>query len=217
MANIPTIIVVATVWMYWLSVLIMIVRSHLLHRTQSGTVPRMGRERWMWLLWVPTVLAWQVVPALAHMTSWPFIQVPQWAIYVAHPLLQWIAAGAALASYALTVPCWLALGDNWSLAVVPGKKSTLITRGLYRRMRHPIYSLGLLLMLATVAVSPSPAMVVVAVSHLTLVMLKCRSEESFLKSRHGQKYDEYCAETGRLFPRFRTQSRAETTEWRDAA
>lgn len=217
MPSIPVIFVVATVWVYWLSVLIMIARSHILHRTQSGALPRTGLERWMWLLWIPTIFAWLGVPVLAHLTSWPLIQAPHWATHDSLSILHWIAAGAALLAYALTVVCWLTLGDNWSLAVVPGKKSTLVMRGLYRRLRHPIYSLGLLLMLATVAATPSPAMVVVACTHLVLVMLKCRSEESFLKSRHGQKYEEYCAKTGRLFPRFGTQSRVETSEWRDAA
>jgi protein-S-isoprenylcysteine O-methyltransferase Ste14 len=217
MASTPVIIVVTTVWVYWASVLIMIARSHLLHRTQSGTLPRTGLERWMWLLWVPTVFGWLGMPVLAMLTEWPHVSMPQWSTHASLAILNWIAAGVALLAYGLTVPCWLTLGDNWSLAVVPGKKSTLVTRGLYRRMRHPIYSLGLLLMLATVTATPSPAMVVVSLTHLTLILLKCRSEESFLKSRHGQTYEAYCAETGRLFPRLRTNSRAATAEWRDAA
>jgi len=207
MANLPIMIVVATVWVYWASVLVMIARSHLLHRTQSGALPRTGLERWMWILWVPTVFGWLGMPVLALLTQWPLVQMPRWTMHESLGVLDWIAAGTALLAYGLTVPCWLALGDNWSLAVVPGKKSTLVKRGLYRRMRHPIYSLGLLLMLATVAATPSPAMIAVAVTHLTLILLKCRSEESFLRSRHGQAYEAYCAYTGRLFPRFRSNSR----------
>lgn len=217
MASLPVLIVVATVWVYWLSVLIMIARSHLLHGTQSGTLPRTGLERWMWVLWVPTVFGWLGMPVLALLTNWPLVQLPQWATHSSLSIVHWMAAGAALLAYALTVPCWLTLGDNWSLAIVPGKKSTLVKRGLYRRIRHPIYSLGLLLMLATVAATPSLAMAAVAVTHLTLILLKCSSEESFLKSRHGKKYEAYCAETGRLFPRLRMDLREATSERRDAA
>jgi protein-S-isoprenylcysteine O-methyltransferase Ste14 len=194
-------IVAATVWCYWLSVVLMIVRSHLQHRTSAGAVPRTGRERGMWLFWVPTVLAWQVFPVMAYDSSMPLIRAPQWAVHQPIVLLDWLAVAAALAAYALTVPCWLALGANWSLAVVPHKQTTLITSGWYGRIRHPIYALGLLLMLATLAVAPSPAMLMAAMVHLTLVILKASNEERHLKQRHGQAYRDYCDRTGRFFPR----------------
>lgn len=194
-------IVAATVWCYWLSVLVMIVRSHLQHRTSAGAVPRTGRETGMWLFWVPTVLAWQVLPLLAYDSSMPLIRAPQWAVDHPTALLDWLAVAAALVAYALTVPCWLTLGANWSLAVVPNKQTTLITSGWYGRIRHPIYALGLLLALATVAVAPSPAVLMVAISHVTLVILKASNEERHLMQRHGQAYRDYCDRTGRFFPK----------------
>ena len=155
----------------------------------------------MWLIWVPTVLAWQVLPGMAYRSSLPLIRAPQWAID--HPMawLDWLAVAAALVAYGLTVPCWLTLGSNWSLAVVPNKQTSLITSGWYGRIRHPIYALGLLLMLATVAVAPSPAMLMVAIVHLTLVILKSSNEERHLTQTHGQAYQDYCGRTGRFFPR----------------
>jgi len=155
----------------------------------------------MWLFWVPTVLAWQVLPIMAYRLSLPLISVPPWV--AEHPIifLDVFAVAAALAAYALTVPCWLTLGSNWSLAVVPNKQTSLITSGWYGRIRHPIYALGLLLMLATVAVSPSPAMLLVAFAHTTLVILKSSNEERHLQRRHGQMYQDYCHQTGRFFPR----------------
>jgi protein-S-isoprenylcysteine O-methyltransferase Ste14 len=155
----------------------------------------------MWLFWVPTVLAWQVFPLMAYRSPLPLIRAPQWLMD--HPLVfvDGLAVAAALAAYALTVPCWLTLGANWSLAVVPHKQTTLITSGWYGRVRHPIYALGLLLMLATVAVAPSPAMLMVAIVHLTLVVLKATSEERHLQQRHGQAYRDYCGRTGRFLPR----------------
>jgi protein-S-isoprenylcysteine O-methyltransferase Ste14 len=201
MPRAAVLIVAATVWCYWLSVLVMIVRSHRKHRTSAGAVPRTGRERGMWLFWVPTVLAWQVLPIMAYRLSLPLIRAPQWAFDHPIALLDWFAVVAALVAYLLTVPCWLTLGANWSLAVVPNKQTSLITSGWYGRIRHPIYALGLLLMLATVAVSPSPAMLMVAFAHTTLVILKSSGEERHLKQRHGQAYQDYCHRTGRFFPR----------------
>jgi protein-S-isoprenylcysteine O-methyltransferase Ste14 len=154
----------------------------------------------MWLLWVPTVAAWQVLPELAYSSSAPLLRAPQWVI--AHPFhpIQWIAAVAAVAAYALTVPCWLALGSNWSLAIVPNKQSHLVTNGFYSKVRHPIYALGLLLMAATLTAAPSPAMLLVGAAHTTLVTLKAVNEERFLRCTHGQSYEDYCRRTSRFVP-----------------
>jgi protein-S-isoprenylcysteine O-methyltransferase Ste14 len=154
----------------------------------------------MWLLWVPTVIGWQVVPGLAYSSTLPGLRAPSWAIEFPFHLLHWPAVVAAIAAYVLTVPCWLALGSNWSLAVVPEKKSSLITKGLYARVRHPIYALGLLLLASTVVVAPSPAMLLIAASHFALVLLKASTEEQFLKQTHGQSYVDYCRSTGRFVP-----------------
>ena len=200
MHRLPLAIVMATVWCYWLSVLVMIVRSRLKLKAAAGAVPKTGLEGWMWLIWVPTVVAWQVLPGLGYRTTLPLLRAPQWAIDHPSAILDWIAVVAAVLAYVLTVPCWLTLGSNWSLAVVPGKETSLVTCGFYARIRHPIYSLGLLLMAATVAVAPSPAMVFVGITHLILILLKSANEERFLKQKHGQTYVEYCQRTSRFLP-----------------
>ena len=84
---------------------------------------------------------------------------------------------------------------------MPSKKTSLVTRGVFARTRHPIYTLGIVLMAATVAVAPSVAMFVVGICHLTMVALKAASEEQHLKRLHGDSYREYCQRTGRFFPR----------------
>jgi protein-S-isoprenylcysteine O-methyltransferase Ste14 len=213
MSPLPVIIVAATVWCYWLSVLGMIVRSHVRHGASAGAVPRTGYERWLWLVWVPTVLAWQILPDMAYRTSLPVLRVPEWAADDPYSLLTWLAVAAALTAYVLTVPCWLRMGNNWSLAVVPGKATSLVTDGFYRRVRHPIYALGLVLMAASVAAAPAPAMFLLAGVHLTLVRLKARNEERFLAERHGDLYEEYCRRTGRFFPRLPTK----TNDFKDTA
>jgi protein-S-isoprenylcysteine O-methyltransferase Ste14 len=62
-------------------------------------------------------------------------------------------------------------------------------------------------MAATVIVAPSPAVLLVAVMHTVLVMMKVSSEERFLIARHGAAYQEYCKRTGRFLPWPKTTSR----------
>ncbi len=201
MSNIPALLVTAIVWLYWLSVGVMIVRSRLRLQSAAGAVPRTGREQWMWLVWVPTVIAWHLLPILAHTSEMTFIAAPTWASGPAYSVINWMAVPLAAAAYGFTVPCWLAMGSNWSLAVVPEKQTSLITDGWYGRVRHPIYSLGLVLMLATILAAPSAAVLLLAASHSTLILLKVLNEESHLLVRHGQDYHEYRQRTGRFIPR----------------
>jgi protein-S-isoprenylcysteine O-methyltransferase Ste14 len=153
----------------------------------------------MWRVWAPVVLLWQVLPnaalhshhgALAPLTWWPRL-----------PAVPWIASGAAILALGLTIPCWLGMGTNWSMAIVPGKKTELLTRGPFRVVRHPIYSLSIVLMTATLAAFPSPAMLLAGVAHIAMLHLKARSEERFLLNTHSQSYADYCRRTGRFAPR----------------
>ncbi len=209
MNRLPVWIVIVTVWIYWGSVVLMILRSRVKFGAASGAVPRTAREQWMWMVWVPTVIGWLVFPVLAWRCSHVLLRTPSWAADHRLALINWLAAAAAVLAYGLTVPCWLALKENWSLAIVPDKPSKLITHGLYSRIRHPIYAFGMLLLVATLVVAPSPAMLLTGIAHVTLVLLKSESEERFLRQKHGQAYGDYCNRSGRYLPwpaRFRRSS-----------
>ena len=44
-------------------------------------------------------------------------------------------------------------------------------------------------------------MLVVALVHVTLMIVKARNEERFLAAQHGKVYTDYMARTGRFLPR----------------
>jgi protein-S-isoprenylcysteine O-methyltransferase Ste14 len=198
--RLPLIIVISTVWFYWGSVVFMILRSRFKFGASSGAVPRTTRERMMWMVWVPTVIGWLILPALAYTSSHPLLRAFGWTADQPVQLINWLAVIVAMLAYALTVPCWLTLKENWSLAVVPDKPSELITHGFYARIRHPIYAFGILLLMATIVVAPSPAMLLAGIAHIILVLLKSGSEERFLREQHGRAYGEYCERSGRYLP-----------------
>jgi protein-S-isoprenylcysteine O-methyltransferase Ste14 len=201
MNDVPATIVAITVWTYWACVVALVIRSHLRFRTAAGAVPHTPRERRMWRLWMPAVLAWQVLPAVAASVPYPLVGLPAAA---QQPWLyagRLAAAGVAVLALGLTIPCWLGMGRNWSMAVVPRKRSRLLTGGMFARVRHPIYALSILLMLATMAAVPTPAMIAVGLLHLWMLRDKALSEENYLRQLHGDEYAAYCARTGRFFPR----------------
>jgi protein-S-isoprenylcysteine O-methyltransferase Ste14 len=209
MHDLPTAIVAVTVWSYWACVIALVIRSHLRFRTAAGAMPRTARERVLWWLWVPAILLWQVLPCVAAATAHPLFGLPplaveQGGVYV----LRLAAAAVGVLALAATIPCWLGMGRNWSMAVVPRKRTRLITTGMFARVRHPIYALSILLMLATMAAVPTPAMIAVGLMHLWMIRGKALSEERFLRQQHGEAYAAYCTRTGRFLPRLRVSETA---------
>lgn len=200
-SNSPQLIVAATVTLYWTCVLAMVVRSRARFRVASGALPKDRLEKRMWIIWAPTIVAWValswnssnlILNMLSEHSNSLLYQVLLGGI--------WIAAIAAVTAFVLTTRCWLSMGQNWSMAVTPGKKTELITDGPFASVRHPIYALSLLLMLSTLVVVTNGLMLIVATIHCSMLILKSWNEERYLTSTHGQQYLEYLNQTNRFVP-----------------
>jgi len=199
----------AAVWIYWSCVGVMVLRSHLRYKAAAGAMPQTAKEIAMWMLWVPAIIMWQFVPTWANqLPPWAgeaaagFLGAPAWLTQsAAVQPLRWIGALVSVVSLGLTMHCWFFMGSNWSMAVVPTKETGLITSGAFSRVRHPIYSLSVLLMAGTLITAPSPAVAVLAVIHWTMLTLKTMTEEEYLVQSHGKSYQDYMQHTGRFFPK----------------
>lgn len=200
MTDLPAAVLTATIAAYWLCVGVMIVRVRRKHRRHAGVIPEQHLERLMWLVWVPLVVAWIALPYLAATRSYAPWAVPQFAREPAFTPLRWAAAAAGLVCLALTVECWVRMGESWRMAVTPGETTELVTSGLYAHIRHPIYALSILLMLCSAVVVPTLSMLILAAIHVALMLVKARNEERFLLGAHGERYASYYARTGRFFP-----------------
>jgi len=77
--DLPAILLMSTVWCYWFGVGVKIVRSRRESRDLAGLVPEQAFERAMWLIWVPMVAAWIVLPWLALNRTSPLLAVPSFA------------------------------------------------------------------------------------------------------------------------------------------
>jgi len=203
MGDFPLVLLTATIWTYWIGVGAMIVRLRRRMRRKVGLVPEQRVEQYMWLVWVPLVAAWNALPWLALTRAHAPLALPDFArgdaLYAG---LRWGAAIVAMLSLALTIKCWARMGKDWRMDVSVAEPTTLITDGLFRHLRHPIYAFSILLMLCSAVVVPTPPMAVVALVHVVLMNLKARNEERHLLQAQGDVYARYLVRTGRFFPRF---------------
>jgi protein-S-isoprenylcysteine O-methyltransferase Ste14 len=201
MKDFTALVLAATIWAYWIYVGAMAVRVRRRTRRLAGIVPTQPLEQVMWLVWIPLVAAWMTLPYLAATRTAAPWALPALAHAMPYAVLRWLAAGLGLVCLGLSIECWRRMGKSWRMAVTPDEKTDLVTTGLYKYVRHPIYALSIMLMLCTVVVVPTVPVVVMAAVHVALMIIKARNEERFLAGVHGAAYEQYCRRTGRFFPR----------------
>jgi protein-S-isoprenylcysteine O-methyltransferase Ste14 len=202
--DVAGVVLTATIWAYWIGVGAMIVRVRRHARKAAGVVPEQSLERFMWLVWVPLVAGWILLPwqSLERVDGW--LALPAFAR--ADGAYAWLRVAAALIAVgclAGTIKCWSRMGKDWRMAVTPGEDQSLITDGMFSRVRHPIYALSILLMLCTMVVVPTPPMLALGVVHIALMVVKAINEERHMLARHGALYASYLQATGRFLPRMR--------------
>jgi protein-S-isoprenylcysteine O-methyltransferase Ste14 len=93
------------------------------------------------------------------------------------------------------------LGTNWSITLQVREHHELIMHGVYRRVRHPMYSALFLYALGQALVLPNW---VAGPSYLVtfgiLFAFRLREEERMMLEEFGDKYATYMAKTRRLVP-----------------
>ena len=107
------------------------------------------------------------------------------------------------------------LGRGLTAAPLPNAHAQLQTGGLYRYVRHPIYSGLLLFAIAHTIASASYVQVALCLALIVLIAVKARWEERRLAARFPD-YADYCAHTPRFVP-FAPAPRTTTTSTIDRA
>jgi protein-S-isoprenylcysteine O-methyltransferase Ste14 len=109
------------------------------------------------------------------------------------------AQGAEAVGILLVVVAATSLGRGLTAAPLPNAHAVLRTGGLYRFVRHPIYTGLLLFALARSLDSGSPLTASACLLLVVLINAKARWEERHLAERFPG-YRAYCARTPRFVP-----------------
>lgn len=117
------------------------------------------------------------------------------------PWLAWLG----VASGALSLVCFRlthkALGRNWSVSLELREGHRLVQDGIYRHVRHPMYSAFWLWALAQALLLPNwIAGLSGLVGFGTLYALRVGREERLMSGQFGDEYRDYAARTARLIP-----------------
>jgi protein-S-isoprenylcysteine O-methyltransferase Ste14 len=102
---------------------------------------------------------------------------------------------------ALVLVAQLQMGSSWRIGVDADERTTLVTEGLYRWMRNPIYTGMVGFAAGQVLLLPSAWSVAAAVAMTLGVELQVRVvEEPYLRRTHGESYSAWAARAGRFIP-----------------
>jgi len=152
------------------------------------------------ILWRPLVIVWIAhffINALTEQQKLPYVLRP---LAESH-LLMWICVAVLAAALAATLVCWKRMGKSWRMGINPQEKTQLIVSGPYAYVRHPIYAIQSLMLIASMLLLPSPLMLIGCILMMTFLQWEARREEKYLAIHHGNGYLDYCRQTGGFVPR----------------
>ncbi len=138
------------------------------------------------------VLIWQAHEAVFR----PGLVTP----WIEPPALQMTGAAVLFGGLAVLIVAQLDLGNSWRIGIEEGARPGLVTGGLYRFCRHPIF-LGLLAILAGYTLMlPTALSLVVLAGGFIAVRQQVAAEEAYLARSYGADYRDYAQRVGRFLP-----------------
>jgi len=166
---------------------------------RPGTAVDARRVRAEWLL---------LRLAAVGMLGLPLIEVlTGWLDFADYHLPDWVGLiGAAVFALALWL-LWRShadLGRQWSVRLEIKEGHALITEGVYRHIRHPMYAATFLWAIAQLLLLHNwiagPAFLA---TFALLYLRRVPREEQMLVDHFGEGYRAYAGRTGRIIPRLR--------------
>jgi protein-S-isoprenylcysteine O-methyltransferase Ste14 len=177
--TLPAFILGIIILTYWARVARLAMKARKRSGRAGNFLPPEPLGRVLRIIWIPVVIIWIVHPFLtAALTHPPTLIRP----ILHEPWLAWPAVLIAALALAGSLICWKRMGRSWRMGIDPAEKTDLVITGPFAYVRHPIYALSSLLMLATIAAIPSPLMIAAGLVHLLLLQWEARREELLARS-----------------------------------
>jgi protein-S-isoprenylcysteine O-methyltransferase Ste14 len=182
---------------------------------------------YLWLFWAVLLLAYlpefrlvaRSRPAPGEKTdrgSMTFIMLAGWigmlgaflvagiqAFVITRGEKVWFVAGlvTVLAGSLLRRHCWRMLGKHFTGDVKASADQPLVEQGLYRWVRHPSYTGGMLMYVGTgLALTNWLSVLIIGLAGGAAYLYRVRVEEHALQANLGGRYQQYMRRTKRFVP-----------------
>ncbi len=126
-----------------------------------------------------------------------------WAAFPVPAFLRGAGFLLCLAALALFRSVLRALGRNFSTTLTIAEGQSLVVRGPYRWVRHPMYVSFVILWIGYLLLSADWFIGLTGIAgFIHAMVIRTPKEERMMIDRFGDEYREYMARTGRYLPRF---------------
>ncbi|MCB0837081.1 MAG: isoprenylcysteine carboxylmethyltransferase family protein [Bacteroidetes bacterium] len=144
------------------------------------------------ILWLSPIAYMVYPPAMA----WAKIGLPEG--------FRW--AGIALGFICVPLIYWLfsSIGSGISPTSATRQEHKLITKGPYRWVRHPLYTIGASNFVAFGLIADNWFIILLGIFTFIIMAIRTPKEEANLIEKFGEEYKAYMQKTGRFFPRIYT-------------
>jgi protein-S-isoprenylcysteine O-methyltransferase Ste14 len=125
--------------------------------------------------------------------AWSKIGSPEWT--------RWFGFGLGLVSVGLIYWLFNSIGSGITPVSSTRKEHKLVTHGIYRWVRHPLYTVGSSLYISFGLMADNWFIILMAVLAFIVMAVRTPKEEANLIEKFGDEYREYMKRTGRFLPK----------------
>lgn len=141
------------------------------------------------ILWLSPIV-FLVNPAW---TNWAKIGLPEWT--------RWLGAGIGILCVLGIYWLFSSIGRGITPTSATRKEHKLVTNGIYRWVRHPLYTIGSSMFISFGMMADNWFIAALGVLTFILMAIRTPKEEANLIEKFGDEYREYMKRTGAFIPK----------------
>ncbi len=126
--------------------------------------------------------------------AWSNIGLPEWT--------RWLGVGIGILCVLGIYWLFSSIGSNISPTSATRQEHKLVTHGIYRWVRHPLYTIGSSMFVAFGMMADNWWIAALGVLAFIAMAIRTPKEEANLIEKFGDEYREYMKRTGRFIPKF---------------
>ncbi|MDD9965474.1 MAG: isoprenylcysteine carboxylmethyltransferase family protein [Myxococcales bacterium] len=111
--------------------------------------------------------------------------------WVAHAAAQWTAGGVLVVALLWTMVAQAQMGASWRIGIDRKHQTDLVTHGVFRFSRNPIFLAMRVSLLSFFFCTPNAVSLATALVGNALLQVQVRLEEKHLEALHGDNYRRY--------------------------
>ena len=157
----------------------------------------------------PLIAGESLLLTISNLSMIAYLITPSWMVWSSLTISEWLGwLGAMLGVTATAILIWThrTLGKNFFGGMKLRQGHQLITNGPYRWIRHPMYTVFIILGLSWFLLSGNWMITGFWLAGTVLsILTRLEEEEKLMRQEFGETYRIYVQQTGRFIPRIRSK------------